>query len=128
MNRNRFAMFSLVLVLSLAGFCGAAPGQTLPDALDQPTWTFSAGGDAGWSGQTATTHDGVDAAQSGAIADGQSATLETTYDFPEDGYVTFFWKVSSEEGWDELSFICRRQGIRTDQRRSGLAVAAFPGR
>ena len=103
MNRIRFVVYSLAV--SLAAFSGPAYGQTLADALDQPTWTFSTNVAAGWSGQTAATHDGTDAAQSGAIADGQNSTIETTHDFPEDGYVTFFWKISSEEGWDQLSFI-----------------------
>ena len=34
----------------------------------------------------------------------KASVLETTYNFPGDGYVTFFWKVSSEEGWDDLAF------------------------
>jgi hypothetical protein len=48
------------------------------------------------------THDGVDAARSGRIADGEYSRLETMLDGP--GTVSFWWKVSSELNADLLIF------------------------
>jgi hypothetical protein len=51
------------------------------------------GGDANWSGQTVTTHDGMDAAQSGIVADSQETWMQTTVTGP--GTLSFWWKVDS---------------------------------
>jgi uncharacterized repeat protein (TIGR02543 family) len=68
------------------------------------TWNvFQAGGSAAWFAQTATTHDGVDAHQSGRIADGQSSSMQHTASGP--GTISFWWKVSSESGYDVLEFL-----------------------
>ena len=48
------------------------------------------------------TYDGVDAAQSGAIGDRESTQLETYVQGP--GTVSFWWKVSSQQGGDQLRF------------------------
>ena len=78
------------------------PQPTIADALDTtgPTWTSS--GNANWFAQGATTHDGIDAAECGNIADSQSSTMEATVTGP--GTMTFWWKVSSEGGYDYLRF------------------------
>lgn len=70
---------------------------SLAEALDQPTWAFSVGGTALWDGETARTHDGVDAAQSGALREPYGAAwFETTRTFPVAGSVGFWWKVSGD--------------------------------
>ena len=74
----------------------------LATALDNTTLMFSTGGHAEWAGQTATSHDGVDAARSGTVSDNQSTYFQTAVSGP--GTVTFWWKVSSESGYDELHF------------------------
>lgn len=74
----------------------------LCEAVDNCDLNWSTGGDAEWYGQIAESHDGDDAAQSGAIDNNQSTWLETTYYTP--GTVTFWWKVSSEEAYAPLSF------------------------
>lgn len=95
----------------------------LPVALDTPGQEWTTGGDsqsgageilsgplspqlpfipAGWAGQPFTTHDGVDAAQSGFLFDGESSWLQTTVTGP--GQVSFWWKVSSEAGYDLAQF------------------------
>ena len=48
------------------------------------------------------THDGASAAQSGLITDSQSSTLQTTVVGAGTG--TFWWRVSSEQWFDYLSF------------------------
>lgn len=76
---------------------------SLAEALDTTTATWSTSGTTPlWAGQTAVTHDGVDAAQSGAVADGKSTTVQTSMTGP--GSVSFCWKVSSETNNDVLIF------------------------
>jgi hypothetical protein len=100
----------------LAGLILAAPAltlraQTLATALDNPSLVWTTGGSALWSGQTSTTHDGVDAAQSGTIGDTQESWLQTTVTGP--GTLSFWWKVSSEADYDWLRF--HLDGVLQDQ-------------
>jgi Immunoglobulin domain/Divergent InlB B-repeat domain/Immunoglobulin I-set domain len=76
---------------------------SLAEALDTPGRVWNSGGDANWFGQTSISHDGSDAAQSGAIISGQESWLETTLSGP--GLLTFWWKVSCESGQDYLNFL-----------------------
>jgi hypothetical protein len=55
-----------------------------------------------WFGELAITHDGDAAAQTPALTDNQSCLLQTAVYGP--GTLSFWWKVSSEEGFDILSF------------------------
>ena len=109
---SQFSIFKVQWPLLLAAMvCGcAAPfsmsAQTLADALDATNLVWSTGGlPAGvtnWFGQTATNHDGADAAQSGFIKHNETNWIETSVIGP--GTVTFWWKVGSEGGWDKLRF------------------------
>ena len=65
-------------------------GQTLAQALNAPslTWTTS-GHYGGWSPETTTTHDGVSAADSGMVYSINTSTLQTTVTGP--GTLTFWW-------------------------------------
>ena len=74
--------------------------QTIPVAVDATSLTWTTGGNASWSGQTAVKHDGLDAAQSGAITHNQSSYVETTITGPAS--VGFWWKVSSQTNFDFL--------------------------
>jgi len=78
------------------------PQPTLAEALDGAGLVWTTGDKATWSGEANITHDGVDAAQSGSIANSQQTWLETTVAGP--GNLNFWWKVSSEEGYDFLRF------------------------
>jgi hypothetical protein len=86
------------------------PGSVVPDAtnnvfdpaLNTLNLPWHTGGDVGWFVQSALTHDGVTAAQSGAIGDDTDSYLETTVLGP--GTLTFWWKVSCEEDFDYLEF------------------------
>ena len=75
---------------------------TLADALDTTGLTWTVAGDSNWFPQSVTTHDGIDAAQSGPMTDNQSNSIETTVVGP--GNLTFWWMVSSESNWDYLRF------------------------
>ena len=74
--------------------------MTLAHALDTAL-TVNSGGSASWTAQNVITHDGADAAVSGTTADGQTSWMETT---ATGASVSFWWRVSSEDGWDYLRF------------------------
>ncbi len=75
---------------------------TLQEALDAPNLTWNTGGNQAWSPEVAITHDGVDAAQSGAIPDSQFCWVETSVTGP--GTLAFWWKVSSQTNSGFLTF------------------------
>jgi hypothetical protein len=79
---------------------------TLADALDIPAWAVTAGGDASWTPQTSVSHDGADAARSGAIGLSQTTWMETAVSGA--GTLTFWWRASCEDSpdddWDYLAF------------------------
>ncbi len=74
----------------------------LCQALDNCDLVWSTGGDAEWFGQDEESHDGEAAARSGEISDDEFSWLETEVEGP--GFLSFWWKVSSEPGWDWLDF------------------------
>ena len=87
----------------------------LPDAVDSPDLVWTTGGDAPWFAQSTNTHDGMDAARSGAISGSQESWLQTTLIGP--GTLGFWWKASSEETWDFLEFYV--DGVLQSGRLSG---------
>lgn len=83
----------------------AAYSKAIPiaEAVDAGALTFNVGGVLPWFGQAGgTTHDGVDAARSGVITHSQESWMQTTV--TGSGTLTFWWKVSSEGGFDYLRF------------------------
>ncbi|MCL4786276.1 MAG: immunoglobulin domain-containing protein [Verrucomicrobia bacterium] len=105
----------IAALCALSTNSGHSQSLTLADALDAPALTWTTGGNATWSGQTNTTFDGVDAAQSGVIGNSQESWLQTTVTGP--GELTFRWKVSSESGYDFLGFYVN--GVLQSGRISG---------
>jgi len=110
---------SLTLTASADGYISKSENLTFPNAgivrkdfnltaepldemLDSSVLTWTTSGDIGWFGQREITNDGTDAAQSGGITDSQSSELSAKVYGP--GKLGFFWKVSSEQDWDFLSF------------------------
>jgi hypothetical protein len=84
---------------------------SIADALDQPEMTVTQGGNLPWYVDTVTTYDGIDAARSGAITHLQESWMQITLTGP--GTLAFWWKVSSEAGFDLLEFYLDgvRQGV-----------------
>jgi uncharacterized repeat protein (TIGR01451 family) len=80
-----------------------AVSLALAQASDYSLSTWRSGGDALWSSQTNTAHDGLDAAQSGSIVDSQQTWMETTVRGP--GTLSFWWKVSSQTNGDIFYFL-----------------------
>jgi len=85
----------LAFVAAFGLMVQSATAITIPEAVDATNLVWTTGGNVVWGAQASITHDGVDAAQSGAIGDSQSTYLQTTIVGP--GKLTFWWKVSSED-------------------------------
>ena len=81
---------------------GGAPTVPLATALDNAALTWTSSGSTAWFGQSAVSHYGGSAAQSGAIGHNQQSALQTTVTGP--GTLTFWWRVSSEASYDKLKF------------------------
>ena len=60
-------------------------------------------GDADWIVSSAESHSGMYSAQAGSITDDESTTLTLTLDCTS-GEISFYYKVSSESGFDHLEF------------------------
>ena len=84
-----------------AAFNAQAPGS-LGDCLDNNALEWTTGGSAAWFCQTGASVVGGSAAQSGGIADFQESWIETTVVGP--GILRFYWRISSEELYDFLTF------------------------
>jgi C1A family cysteine protease len=85
---------------SATAFVITGSGWALGETLDAPGLAWTTSGAALWFGQTLTTHDGIDAARSGAITRNRESRLETQVSGA--GTLRFWWKVSSEENFDWL--------------------------
>lgn len=59
----------------------------------------------GWVIDSSTTYEGSYAAQSGSISHTQSTGLELTLEVLAEGDIKFFYKVSSESGYDYFQFL-----------------------
>jgi DNA-binding beta-propeller fold protein YncE len=122
---SRFRRLPLVVLAVVFAACPAS-AATLAEALDQPSWTFTTGDDLPWTGQAATTWDGVDAAQAGwSELDPGVSWMETTRVFDTDGVISFRWKVV----YAELAFLvdgveAARSFWQTDWELRSLAIPA----
>jgi hypothetical protein len=76
------------------------PGDLLRDALDYPTGNFQAQGAGPWFSQTAVSHDGVDAAQSGAIGNFGQVSFTATVTGP--AIASWWWRTDCEATNDFL--------------------------
>ena len=88
---------------------------SLASALGDPGFVWTTGGAAPWFPQSITTHDGVAAAQSGLITHSQDSWMQTSLVGP--GTLIYWWKVSSESGYDYLEFYL--DGVLQSGRISG---------
>src|SRR5687767_13496705 len=103
LSRIRRRGYLTLLSCSFLLFGGKALAASLTDALDNATLIWRTSNEAPWFPQTTETYDGVDAAQSAPISDGEHSWIETTVTGPAP--LSFWWKVSSELGYDRLQFL-----------------------
>ncbi|MDB6034090.1 MAG: conserved repeat domain protein [Verrucomicrobiales bacterium] len=90
------------VVTSLPATLTVTPFLSFSEALDTANLVWTSGGTLPWIAQTNTSHDNRSALQSGAITDSQESWIETTVNGP--GTISFWWKVDSENGFDQLQF------------------------
>ncbi len=83
---------------------GGTTGDTLAEAVDYDTLTFTLSGDADWGVDTSEYYYGNDSALSGSMTDDESCSMSTTLTITEAKTLTFYWKVSSESSYDYLNF------------------------
>ncbi|MEI6178204.1 MAG: proprotein convertase P-domain-containing protein, partial [Verrucomicrobiota bacterium] len=106
---------------------GANP--ELSTAVDLPTTDkIVPFGYGNWFNQSITTHDGVDAAESGAIGNDQYCGMEMTVTGPTT--ISFKWKVSSEANYDYLIFVVDgviRSYISGEQDWATVTYSVGPG-
>src|SRR5436189_6487933 len=121
---NSSARFFPLIVAATVLIGWDCSGVSLGDAVDATNLVWTTGGNAVWFGQTIVTHDGVDAAQSGAIADGQYTSLQTTVtDGPK--AVTFWWRASSTTNSDPLDFFIDDDYLESISGESGWQSRTF---
>lgn len=65
-------------------------------------WTF--GGNANWTADNTTSQSGSYSAKSGTITHSQTTTMQTVRVLTTSGSLSFWYKVSSEAGYDYLKF------------------------
>jgi len=86
----------------------------LSTGLNTPGLTWTTSGNAEWFAETTVTHDGVEAAQSGSVGNGQQSILQTTVGGP--GILSFWWNISS---FGSLSFSVNGTGQGTISHNTG---------
>ncbi len=103
------------LLIGAALFTGSMRiAAQVDDAIDNPGLVFTGGGIGAWSPDNAITHDGVDSARSASITHNQTSSMNVTVNGP--AVLVFWWKASSEGGFDLLRLIV-----------DGIQVAAISG-
>jgi len=70
--------------------------------FEQFDWQNS--GNSNWIIDNTTQYEGDNSAKSGSINDNQSSSFFLSYDVMVDDDISFFYKVSSESGYDKLKF------------------------
>lgn len=73
---------------------------------------YTSGGDVPWTITTSPVFDGTYAAASGNISDGQTSWLERSANGP--GYIDFWYRVSSESGYDFFRFLIDGQEVTSN--------------
>jgi len=71
---------------------------------DFASYPWSMSGDQSWTITSSTVYEGAYSAKSGSITHSQSTTMQVTMDVMQAGDISFYYKVSSESGWDYLQF------------------------
>jgi hypothetical protein len=80
--------------------------KTLAEAINNPAWTVTSGGNGNWYAQAPVSHDGTLAAHSGIMPETpyqQQSWMQTSTTCPST--LSFWWKVSSERNFDHLRFL-----------------------
>jgi len=89
-------------------------------------YPWETSGNADWAIDSADAYEGGYSAKSGAISHSQMSDLSVRLDVLVDGTISFWYKVSSESGYDYLEFLI--DDVRVDRWAGsvGWAEASFP--
>ncbi len=87
-------------------------------------WEMS--GVADWVIDTADPYEGADCAKSGAISHNQETVMSVTLDVVAGGDIKFYYKVSSESGYDYLRFLIDGSEAQSWSGTVAWALATFP--
>ncbi|MCP4148467.1 MAG: hypothetical protein GY757_12040 [bacterium] len=100
--------------------------DSIGNAVDQDDMDFTFSGDADWEYVTDEFYFDGDSAKSGTITHSEDSTITTTINVATAKDVEFFWKVSSESGYDYLRFYI--DGVLQEQIAGTIdwAQASYP--
>jgi hypothetical protein len=71
---------------------------------DMSKYDWVTSGDADWLVSEETPYEGTYCAKTGDIGDGETTTLSIDYTVGENGTISFYYKVSSQQNYDKLKF------------------------
>ncbi|MBU5687804.1 MAG: hypothetical protein KQA31_00115, partial [Candidatus Aenigmarchaeota archaeon] len=71
---------------------------------DFPPYNFTTGGDNNWVKNITIFYEGSASSSSGTINHNQKSWIDVDIYYSSDGYLSFYWKVSSEPQYDYLVF------------------------
>ncbi len=71
---------------------------------DMTMYDWQTSGDADWLVSEETPYEGTYCVKTGDIGDGESTTLSIDYLVGDDGIISFYYKVSSQQNYDKLKF------------------------
>ncbi|NTV44279.1 MAG: hypothetical protein HGA67_01110, partial [Candidatus Yonathbacteria bacterium] len=95
-------------VAGSARFTGSSgSSSTVSESFEDVTFPpsgWTTGGNVNWARTTAEYQDGLASAGNGDISDIQTSWIDYDYTAVGGGTITFYWKVSSESGYDYLLF------------------------
>ncbi len=114
---------TVACLLTMALSVSSARAITLGEALDATNLIWTTSGDAEWFGETATSFDGVSAAQSGAMSDEESSVLQTTMVGP--GTVTFYWETVGQADEFDLEFDANGDYVNDIGSQTGWSQQTF---
>ena len=87
-----------------AGSCNGVTAESF-DAEGPIPESFVLSGDANWAATTTTANTGFGSWASGVIGNDQVSSLTYTVTLQADATLSFYYRVSSEDGWDFLELI-----------------------
>ena len=71
---------------------------------DMSKYDWQTSGDADWAISEEAPYEGTYCVKTGAIDDGESTTLSIDYTVGDNGVISFYYKVSSQQNYDKLKF------------------------
>ena len=107
---------------------GVSLAEALEDHLDpgdRLNFVPAIGGASAWFGQSSVFETGA-GAQSGQVGDDEEAFFEVLITIDEESDVSFFWRVSSEAGFDFLSFTVNGEPVEEISSISGDIAEFLP--